>query len=151
TAVMHELGHELGLADIPLATDSHALMTESIATGVRRLPPASPQVLATPSVFGSPRPLGPVAATPTESHAMATDSIFAILGRDDHNLALPHAAVTGSNNSGNQMFAIPSRVEAQLAALQPMVTTPPGSMNIGAGTPRKSTVSVDAVFELLGR
>jgi len=48
TLVMHELGHELGLEDVSVASDPHHLMAEKIATGVRRLPAAgaaSPLIL----------------------------------------------------------------------------------------------------------
>jgi hypothetical protein len=37
TTVMHELGHELGLDDLRIASDSQDLMTEQLPTGTRRL------------------------------------------------------------------------------------------------------------------
>jgi len=51
TLVMHELGHELGLEDVSVASDPHHLMAENIAPGVRRLPAAgaaSPLILPAP-------------------------------------------------------------------------------------------------------
>ena len=38
TVVMHELGHVLGLADLPTQGHAHDLMAETLATGTRRLP-----------------------------------------------------------------------------------------------------------------
>jgi hypothetical protein len=39
TVVMHEMGHELGLSDTDLPSNSDSLMDGVLQTGVRRLPP----------------------------------------------------------------------------------------------------------------
>jgi hypothetical protein len=40
TAVMHEMGHQLGLGDLDAAADSHDLMFSPLVAGERRLPDA---------------------------------------------------------------------------------------------------------------
>jgi hypothetical protein len=54
TVVMHELGHELGLADVDPAAAPAALMAETLDVGVRRLPAANLPVVAADSKAGPP-------------------------------------------------------------------------------------------------
>jgi hypothetical protein len=44
TVMMHEMGHVLGLGDVPNGTSPDTLMTENLPTGVRRLPPNSTNI-----------------------------------------------------------------------------------------------------------
>jgi hypothetical protein len=65
TVVMHELGHELGLADVDPAGAPADLMAESLGVGVRRLP-AGPAAAATTATVELPAvPVLTVAARPT--------------------------------------------------------------------------------------
>jgi autotransporter-associated beta strand protein len=135
TVVMHELGHELGLTDLSVTTDPHALMAESITTGTRRLP----QPLSTP-------PSAPMAQL-----SVVSDTVFASLAAPSS--STPTLAVTGgtSHFPTSQSSAIPLRVEANLPGLQPSLVLTPSSAPISGAAPRKPTNSVDAVFNLLGR
>jgi hypothetical protein len=55
TVVMHELGHELDLEDLPVGVAAHDLMTESLGLGTRRLPAAheAPPLIITPASASS--------------------------------------------------------------------------------------------------
>ena len=151
TVVMHELGHELGLTDIPTTTNAHALMTESITPGLRRLPPAMTPAMVTPMKPTAGLPLmlgaGPLAA----ANSGASDTVFAALASSARS-DMPVITPTSNGISAiAQPTATPLRIEANLAALQPLAALPSNSLPISGSGPRKASAVVDAVFTTLGR
>jgi hypothetical protein len=135
TVVMHELGHQLGLADLDPAAAPHDLLTESLGTGTRRLPDAWP---------GSP------AASTASASSSVSDSVFATLGSSVGTTAPLSTAVSGATPQGS---STPLKVEANLPGLQPaLAILPTSTSSLAAGSPpRKTTAPVDAVFTALGQ
>jgi hypothetical protein len=68
TVVMHELGHELGLDDISADVLAHDIMTQTIASGTRRLPGG---------------PDAPVLSNSAVSQTAAHEHVFTSLGSSD--------------------------------------------------------------------
>jgi hypothetical protein len=62
TVVLHEMGHVLGMPDLPADDPADPLMDETLAPGVRRLPESVPVV-----VTGRPTPQGPGAPLPSSA------------------------------------------------------------------------------------
>lgn len=64
TVLMHELGHRLGLDDVPTTANSHGLMTDVINTGTRRLPTAGLLQSTTGQASGTGSSTTPPTTTP---------------------------------------------------------------------------------------
>ena len=150
TVVMHELGHELGLTDLSTVTAPHSLMTESITTGIRRLPLMMTSAIAT-ATTAAPQPLMVAASASAVSHSAAADSVFASLGTAAGSSSLPNNSGASANVMTTQASAtLPLRVETNLPSLQPILVKAGSSVpNCGILQPRKSAdiPTVDAVFE----
>lgn len=71
TAVMHEMGHELGLVDLAAAADANNLMYIHLVDGERRLPDAIDILLAPTSTQTPTISLGPVDPSATAGSATA--------------------------------------------------------------------------------
>ncbi|MBR1266842.1 cadherin domain-containing protein [Bradyrhizobium sp. AUGA SZCCT0222] len=69
TAVMHEMGHELGLSDLTAAADAHNLMYSNLVDGERRLPDAIDVALAPTTTLTPTISLGPVTTTASSAAA----------------------------------------------------------------------------------
>jgi RHS repeat-associated protein len=151
TAVMHELGHELGLADIPITTNAHTLMTQSITTGLRRLPPAMTAAIVTPMNATLVQPITAATSASAGSSSVASDVVFASLASAVGNNSLANTAGTNINFARFQTPTIPLRVETNLPALQPTPTLTANISPISGSAPRKTASTFDAVYNLLGR
>jgi hypothetical protein len=93
TVVEHELGHVLGLSDLDPQAVPHALMTQTLDTGVRRLPAPASVVAPTPVL----------SALPGVSQVMETVPASPIMdtGSNNAGVALGNGA-TGGVSSGDQ-------------------------------------------------
>ena len=152
TVVMHELGHELGLADLSVSTAAHALMAESITTGIRRLPPAMTPAMVTPMKAAAPHPLMAAAMAPLAScRPIASDTVFASLDAASNSIIQHPCRRHPSRDDADVGPLFPLRVETNLPALQPTPIMAANSTLTSGAVPRKTAIAVDSVFNLLGR
>jgi hypothetical protein len=137
TVVMHEFGHQLGLADISPATAPYDLLATTLGTGIRRLP--DPSTSALPS-------------TNVPATGSASEAVFATLGSSFSNASAQSSPAANVASAATPLSATPLKVETNLPALQPALAISPSSSSlpISNNPPRKTTATVDAIFGALG-
>jgi hypothetical protein len=126
TVVEHELGHVLGLSDLDPQAVPHSLMTQTLDTGVRRLPAPEPAVASTPVVSALPG-ISQIMGTVPGSPSMYTGSI-------NPGQASGNGAISGVSSGhqpdgtavGPSLVAMPSFVVGQSGSAG-VATTPFGA------------------------
>jgi hypothetical protein len=111
TVVEHELGHVLGLSDLDPTTVPHDLMTQTLATGVRRFPGPSAGVVEAAAAAALDQSLGngdPALSLPDPTAAVALESGSPVL------LSTPAGALVGDGLAGPALQSSPG---VDLAAL----------------------------------
>jgi uncharacterized protein (DUF2141 family) len=120
TVVLHELGHVIGLDDLPSSADSNDLMSDSLAPGTRRLPTGSTSGTGTASNSNLPAARSSLNLTSSSSSRGTLESLL-------------QTPLVG-NRTPSELFADRQTDEQTTAGTQPTLTPPSDEETNGIDT-----------------